>query len=73
MSRCTYCGSALHTVNLCPKTYAGSSARVHLRCTYCGGRDHNYEGCPKIRAAHTVKPENRILDKGRFFTDGYWP
>lgn len=60
---CTSCGSRLHTAEHCPRTWSGSVARLHLRCTYCGGRDHNYEGCPKIRAAHTIKPQDRVLDR----------
>lgn len=61
--RCTYCGSDLHTAALCPKTSAGSSARLHLRCTYCGGRDHAYEACPKIRPAHTRSKDHMIRDR----------
>lgn len=45
--RCSYCGSERHTEALCPHTYAGSPARMHLRCTYCGGRDHDIKACPK--------------------------
>jgi hypothetical protein len=29
--RCSYCGSNRHTVENCPKTWSGSSARLHLR------------------------------------------
>jgi len=45
--RCSYCGSRLHDVRACPKTWAGSSARARLRCSYCGGRDHDKQACPK--------------------------
>jgi len=44
---CGYCGSNLHTVKNCPKTWSGSSNRSHMRCTYCGGTDHNVKACPK--------------------------
>lgn len=63
--RCTYCGSHLHTYANCPKTWGGSVARMHMRCSYCGGKDHNYNGCLKIRAAHTIKPDDIILDPHR--------
>lgn len=45
--RCTYCGSNLHDVRTCPKTWGGSARRHNLRCTYCGARDHDLQGCPK--------------------------
>ena len=45
--RCAYCGSASHTIALCPGTSGGASARLHLRCTYCGARDHDIHACPK--------------------------
>lgn len=58
--RCSYCGSRAHTIKLCPSTYAGSVARMHLRCTYCGGRDHDVQACPKTHdgnAARAFHPE----------------
>lgn len=58
--RCGYCGSYEHTIKLCPRTYAGSVARMHLRCTYCGGRDHDVQACPKTHdgnAARAFHPE----------------
>ena len=45
--RCTYCGSVQHTIALCPGTWAGSAARLHLRCAYCGATDHDIHACPK--------------------------
>ena len=45
--RCTYCGAPTHNIALCPKTWGGSVARVHLRCTYCGAKDHGLKACPK--------------------------
>ena len=45
--KCVYCGSNLHTVKNCPKTWAGSGNRLHMRCVYCGANDHNVNACPK--------------------------
>ncbi len=45
-TRCTYCGSHLHTVANCPNTWGGSSSRVSLRCSYCGKSGHNSSACP---------------------------
>lgn len=58
--RCTYCGSHLHTLTNCPKTWGGQSRRLHMRCAYCGGRDHTIEACPKTwggSAARAWRPE----------------
>lgn len=49
LTHCTYCGSTAHPTTHCPKSYAGSVLRLHLRCTYCGSKTHNYEGCPKTQ------------------------
>lgn len=62
--RCGYCGSLGHTINHCPKTWAGSINRRLLRCTYCGGQDHNQLACPKIRAAHMRPATAYVTDKG---------
>lgn len=62
--RCTYCGLAAHPTSHCPKTWGGSSERLHLRCTYCGERNHNYEACPKIRS-HPAPGGVYLGDKGR--------
>jgi DNA-directed RNA polymerase subunit RPC12/RpoP len=59
--RCTYCGSSLHTIALCPKTWGGSVARNQLRCEYCGARDHDILACPKTvsgNAARAWDPES---------------
>ncbi|HBY2553800.1 TPA: hypothetical protein MIT31_25965 [Klebsiella pneumoniae] len=45
-TRCTYCGSRLHTQANCPKTWGGSSRRANLRCSYCGLSGHNSNACP---------------------------
>lgn len=45
--RCSYCGSPLHTITNCPKTWGGSANRANMRCSYCGARDHNVNACPK--------------------------
>lgn len=44
---CSYCWSNQHTTRLCPKTWAGSARRAHLRCSYCGATDHEIEACPR--------------------------
>lgn len=54
--RCTYCGSRLHTVENCPKTWGGSVNRQRMRCTYCGSRKHNYPAC------RGGSDDDRILD-----------
>lgn len=59
--RCTYCGSHLHTIKNCPKTWGGSINRAHMHCTYCGSNKHNIKGCPKTHAgsaAHAWHPES---------------
>lgn len=59
--RCTYCGSTFHTIALCPNTWRGSAARLHLRCSYCGARDHAIAACPKTfsgNAARAWHPES---------------
>ncbi len=53
--RCTYCGSPLHTLALCPKTWAGSVARRLLRCTYCGSCEHDIQACPKTFAGNAAR------------------
>ncbi len=44
---CSYCGSRAHTIENCPKTWSGSSNRLHMRCSYCGSHEHNVKACPK--------------------------
>lgn len=44
--RCSYCGSNLHAVTNCPKTWQGSVNRARLRCSYCGSHEHKIEACP---------------------------
>jgi hypothetical protein len=57
--RCAYCGSHLHDLGYCPKTWEGQINRGRLYCEYCRGRDHNTDACPKKWAGpHPV----RILD-----------
>lgn len=53
--RCTYCGSGLHTIALCPHTWGGSAARNRLRCTYCGGTDHDIKACPKTYSGSAAR------------------
>ena len=44
---CGYCGSGLHTIENCPKTWAGSCNRNNIHCSYCGSNKHNVNACPK--------------------------
>lgn len=70
MMRCTYCGSAAHTVVNCPKTSAGSVSRALLHCTYCGARDHDVCACPKTwsggaaRAWHPESVADHFVEEG---------
>lgn len=45
--RCSFCGSHLHTVENCPKTWGGSANRARMHCSYCGSNKHNVNACPK--------------------------
>lgn len=45
--RCTYCGSHLHTVDNCPRTWNGQFNRNKMHCGYCGSNKHNTNACPK--------------------------
>ena len=70
--RCSYCGSALHTIVNCPKTWDGSSNRLHMRCSYCGSKEHNIAACPKTfdgSAARAWYPDDVaddfVKDRGR--------
>lgn len=45
--RCGYCGSREHPIRLCPRTWAGQAALMHLRCGYCGGK-HEQKNCPRL-------------------------
>lgn len=67
--RCTYCGSRFHTVNLCPKTWGGSSERLHLRCTYCGDNGHSSEVCPKTYGGAS---ESKTEDGQKKYFKDYW-
>lgn len=67
--RCSYCGSHLHTINNCPKTFGGQANRNRMRCSYCGSTKHNVNACPKTHGGdanlkwHPEKIENdRVLD-----------
>jgi hypothetical protein len=66
---CTYCGSPSHTVALCPKTWAGSSARLHLRCSYCGGTDHRVAACPKTWSGNAKRSWNEDAVADDFVKD----
>ena len=45
--RCNYCGSHVHTLENCPKTWGGQANRNRMRCGYCGSKKHNTNACPK--------------------------
>lgn len=61
---CTYCGARTHTLALCPKTAAGSSARLHLRCSYCGSNEHDIKACPKTYSGSAARAwyPDRVAD-----------
>jgi DNA-directed RNA polymerase subunit RPC12/RpoP len=63
--RCTYCGSQLHTVTNCPRTWAGSARRAAMRCSYCGAPDHKVRACPKTweGSARRTWEEDSIKDE----------
>lgn len=63
MTYCSYCGSRNHNKDYCPKTWDGSTNRLHLRCTYCGGRHHNYEGCMKHWGGGKLPGAVRLKDR----------
>lgn len=62
--RCSYCGSHLHTVANCPKTWGGQINRRDMRCSYCGARDHNADACPKTwdGNASRARDEDKLKD-----------
>lgn len=60
--RCSYCGSDRHPYSHCPKTWGGTSARLHLRCSYCGRAGHNYEACTKHMGGGKLLGSVRVLD-----------
>jgi hypothetical protein len=62
--RCGYCGSQLHAVANCPKTWGGSVRHAAMRCSFCGARDHNVKACPKtwVGSASRVWREEEVKD-----------
>lgn len=46
--KCTYCGSAKHTIKNCSKTNDGWINRMHMYCIRCGSKKHNVKACPRI-------------------------
>jgi primosomal protein N' len=44
---CTFCGSNLHSIKNCPKTWGGQGNRNNMHCSYCGSNKHNINACPK--------------------------
>lgn len=67
--RCTFCGSHLHMISLCPKTLAGSATRLHLRCAYCGSRDHDIVACPKTWSGNAARTWHEDEVKNHFKKD----
>ena len=67
--RCTYCGSAGHTIGYCPKTAGGQANRRDLRCSYCGARDHNYEACTKHAGGGKMPGAVRITASPQLSTE----
>lgn len=61
---CSYCGSKLHTIVNCPKTWGGQANRSNMRCSYCGSNKHLIEACPKTwgGSANRQWNENKIKD-----------
>lgn len=66
---CTYCGSNLHTIALCPKTWYVSVARSHLRCSYCGAHDHATKACPKTWSGNAARTRHEDTVKDDFVKD----
>lgn len=62
--RCTYCGSRLHTLRNCPKTWIGQANRVGMRCSYCGSNNHNLNACPSTFFGNAARAcrEDKIKD-----------
>jgi predicted amidophosphoribosyltransferase len=68
---CTYCGSKLHNVNLCPKTWSGSAKRANLRCSYCGSHEHDVKACPKTWGGNAARTWNEDKISDHFIKD-WW-
>ena len=66
---CSYCGSNLHTITNCPKTWGGSSNRNNMRCSYCDGRDHNINACPSTFEGNANRRWNEEKIKNDFVKD----
>lgn len=67
--RCSYCGSNLHTVENCPKTWNGQANRAQMRCSYCGARDHNVNACPKTFGGNASRKWNEEEIEDDFVKD----
>ncbi|ELI9006932.1 hypothetical protein [Enterobacter roggenkampii] len=63
-TRCTFCGSGLHTRENCPHTWSGNARRVNLRCSYCGATGHNSSACP-----HNASSANRRRLNDDYYLD----
>jgi uncharacterized Zn-finger protein len=69
--RCSYCGSALHTLPNCPKTFGGQINRGQMRCSYCGSRNHNIKACPKTWGGSADRAWNEDAVEDHFVKDKY--
>lgn len=67
--RCSYCGSNLHTIDNCPKTWGGSINRQRMRCGYCGSPKHNTPACPKTWGGNAARAWDEESVVGDFVKD----
>lgn len=67
--RCTFCGSNLHTIKNCPKTWNGSANRNNLHCSYCGSNKHSIKGCPKTFEGSANRAWHPDLIQNEFISD----
>ena len=55
--RCSFCGGR-HPVDLCNKTWGGSSNVKNLRCSFCGSNQHTIDYCPKTYSGESNRRSN---------------
>lgn len=68
--RCAYCGSQLHTVTNCPRTWGGSARRQKMRCAYCGSHEHEVKACPKTFSGSAARAWHPETVADHFILDG---
>lgn len=66
---CSYCGSVMHTIKNCPKTFSGSANRSSMRCSYCGSRKHNISACPATHSGSANRLWNQKSIENDFLKD----